>query len=191
MKDSWKSEDDKMYKIPMDRSTGAGYVYLPTESFTGKINKMHVNAVYRMPSMLCDLTTEIHLYKASFLDFSLRSSRVYKDINNMLWIGSFETSDLSQNLKSIFWSKSRWLLQWDSFWESWCITTGQKGNPKHCPQELLNQLIFLFLSVTFMAFVLLTSSNGECTGDKVAFETLERMVNALLKHPPDGYPAVN
>ena len=166
----------------------------PYGYFTRKINKMYVNAVYRMPSMLCrDLTTEIHLYKASFLDCSLRSSRVYKDINNMLWIGSFLTSDLSQNLKSIFWSKSRWLLQnqWDSFWESWRITTGQKGNPKHCPQGLLNELIFIFLSVAFMAFVLLTSSNGECTGDKVAFETLERMVNEMLKHPPDDCPAVN
>ena len=103
---------------------------------TEKIHKMHANAVYRMPSIFYrNLTTEIHLHKASFLDFSLRSSRVYKDINNMLWIGSFVTSDLSQNLKSIFWSKSRWLLQnqWDSFWESWCITTGQKGNPKTLP----------------------------------------------------------
>lgn len=112
---------------PLGRTCIFTYGYV-----TGKINKMHVNAVYRMPSILCrDLTTEIHLYKASFLDFSLRSSRVYKDINNMLWIGSFLTSDLSQNLKSIFWSKSRWLFQkqWDSFWESWCITTGQKGNP--------------------------------------------------------------
>ena len=132
--------------------------------------------------------TEIHLYKASFLDFSLRSSRVYKDINNMLWIGSFETSDLSQNLKSIFWSKSRWLLQWDSFWESWCITTGQKGNPKHCPQELLNQLIFLFLSVTFMAFVLLTSSNGECTGDKVAVWNLRKNGERLAEASPRWLP---
>jgi len=166
-----------MYKIPMDRSIGTDmYIYL---GIFYRKNEQNARK--------CSI-----LYAINIMWFDNRNSSV-QDINNMLWIGSFLTSDLSQNLKSIFWSKSRWLLQnqWDSFWESWCITTGQKGNPKHCPQGLLNQLIFIFLSVAFMAFVLLTSSNGECTGDKVAFETLERMVNEMLKHPPDDYPPVN